>query len=136
MFIARTHALRFAALLMMIGSATAFAGDVFVACHDGVTIAPADVRDVFLGEKRFAGAVRLVPVDNGAAQAEFLDKVLKMNGARYANTWTKKSFRDGVFPPAVKASDAEVLEFIRRTPGGCGYLSTEPHAGVTLIGTY
>jgi len=91
----------------------------------------------FLGEKQFLNAVRLVPVDNVAAQPAFLDKVLKMNGTKYATTWAKKSFRDGINPPAMMANDDAALEFIRRTPGSCGYLGVEPlSGGVTVIGKY
>src|SRR5207248_2190258 len=81
-----------------------------------VSLSPADVRDLFLGEKQFAGAVKLVPVDNGAAQTMFLGKVLQMNLAKYSTTWTKKSFRDGLNPPLVAGSDAEALAMVTRTP--------------------
>ena len=123
-------------LLLAGASYAAVADDLYVACHAGVSIAPADVRDVFLGEKQFLNTVRLVPVDNVAAQPAFLEKVLKMNDAKYAVTWAKKSFRDGISPPAALANDAAVLEFIRRTPGGCGYFGAEPAADVTVIGKY
>jgi hypothetical protein len=125
-----------AALLLAGASSTASASDLYVACHEGVALAPADVRDVFLGEQQFLGAVRLVPVDNIAAQAAFLETVLKMNAFKYANTWAKKSFRDGASQPAVKANDAAVFEFIKRTPGGCGYFATAPAQGVTVIAKY
>jgi len=123
-------------LLLAAVSCTAVADNLYVACHVGVSIAPADVRDVFLGEKQFLNTVRLVPVDNVAAQPAFLEKVLKMNDVKYAITWAKKSFRDGISPPAAMANDAAVLEFIRRTPGGCGYFGAEPVSDVTVIGKY
>jgi hypothetical protein len=130
------HAIWIFSLLLAGNGAAAMADDLYLACHAGVSIAAADVRDVFLGEKQFLNAVRLVPIDNMAAQPAFLEKVLKMNGIKYATTWAKKSFRDGVNPPAVMANDAAVLEFIRRTPGGCGYLEMEPAEGVTVIAKY
>ena len=126
----------FSLLLSSIGSATV-ADDLYLACHEGVLLPAGDVRDVFLGEKQFLNAIRLVPVDNVAAQPAFLEKVLKMNGIKYATTWAKKSFRDGINPPAVMANDDAALEFIRRTPGSCGYLGVEPlSGGVTVIGKY
>jgi len=124
-------------LLLTGGASSATpAEQLYFACHAGVSLVDADVRDVFLGEKQFANSIRLVPVDNVAAQLVFLDKVLKMNGAKYATTWAKKSFRDGIMPPAVMANDDAVLEFIRRTPGGCGYLGIEPRGDITVIGRY
>jgi hypothetical protein len=89
---------------------------------------------VFLGEKQFAGSVKLLPVDNSSAQQDFLAKLLKMEGTKYTTTWTKKSFRDGATPPSTKSGDTEVIEYLKHTPGGCGYLSSAPPAGLTLIG--
>ena len=129
-----TFILIFAALLLGAWGAPAHAGDLYIACSAGVTLTLADVRDVFLGEKQFAGPVKLLPVDNGAAQAEFLEKVMKMDATKYTTAWTKKSFRDGSTPPSVKSGDGEVVEFLKHTPGGCGYLGAAPPAGLTLIG--
>src|ERR1700722_19493552 len=84
-------------LLFAACGSRAHAGDVYIACSAGVTLSMTDIRDVFLGEKQFAGPVKLLPVDNGAAQAE-------------------------------------VVEFLKHTPGGCGYLGAAPPAGLTLIG--
>ena len=123
--------------LLLAGVAfTATAGDVYVICNAGVTLVQADAKDVFLGEKGFAGAVKLVPVDNSATQAAFLEKVLKVDAAKYAGIWTKKSFRDGSNPPPVKGGDAEALAFVKATPGGCSYVSTAPAAGVTVVGKF
>ena len=123
-------------LLLAGTSCAAVADDLYLVCHAGVSLAAADVRDVFLGEKQFYNAIRLVPVDNVAAQPAFLEKVLKMDAVKYATTWAKKSFRDGINPPAAMANDGAVLDFVRRTPGGCGYLGADPLAGVTVIGRY
>jgi hypothetical protein len=109
------------------------AGDVYVVCNPGVTLPAAEVRDVFLGDKQFAGPVKLVPADNAAAQADFLAKVLKMDAGKYATTWTKKSFRDGINQPATKGSDGEAIEFVRRTAGACSYTSSAPGAGVAVV---
>jgi hypothetical protein len=117
-------------------SCAAVADDLYLVCHAGVSLAAADFRDVFLGERQFFDAIRLVPVDNVAVQPAFLEKVLRMDAVKYATTWAKKSFRDGINPPAAMANDGAVLEFIRRTPGGCGYLGTDPLAGVTVIARY
>ena len=124
-------------LALLVASSTAMAADeLYVVCHEGVSLDAADVRDVFLGEKQFLNAIRLIPVDNLAAQPAFLEKVLRMNAVRYTNSWVKKSFRYGINPPAAMANDAAVLEFIRHTPGGCGYLSTAPQNSINVVGKY
>jgi len=131
-----TFILIFAALLLGAWGAPAHAGDLYIACSAGVTLTLADVRDVFLGEKQFAGPVKLQPVDNNAEQAEFLARVLKMDWTKYTTTWSKKSFRDGATPPSTKSGDAEIIEYLKHTPGGCGYLGSAPPAGLTLVGKF
>lgn len=114
----------------------ALAGDLYVICSSGVSLQSIEIRDVFIGEKGFAGAVKLVPADNGAAQAAFLDKVLKLDAAKYAGIWTKKSFRDGTNPPPSKGTDAEAIAYVKSTPGGCSYVSADPGAGVNVVGKF
>lgn len=120
---------------LILSSPALAAADVFVIAHPSAAISQAEVRDVFLGEKQFAGSTKLVPVDNGAAQEEFLGKALKMEGAKYNSTWTKKSFREGLNPPAIKSGDLEVIEFVKRNAGAVGYVRSSP-AGVTVVGRY
>ena len=98
----------------------ALAGDV-IASGD-ITLTPDEIRDVFLGERRRAGGIVLVPVDNAAAQEEFLSKVLQTDAQKYYSRWTKKSFREGIVAPALKGSDAEVIAFVRSTQGAVGYV--------------
>ena len=129
------RALALTAVLAIAGIAPAFAGDVVVICNLDVKLAPTDVKDVFIGEKVFAGTVRLVPADNTALQAGFLDKVMKLDAGKYTSIWTKKSFRDGANPPPVKANDSEVIAFVKATVGACGYVASEP-AGVAVIAKF
>ena len=109
--------------------------DVYVIANPALTVGAEDVVDVFTGEKQLAGGVKLVPIDNAAAQAEFLDKVLHMNAAKYGALWTKKAFREGLNAPPVRGSDLEVAGAVKSTPGGIGYV-TAPVPGVTVIRKY
>jgi len=77
-----------------------------------------------------------VPVDNAAAQSDFLAKVMKMDATKYQTAWTKKSFRDGLTAPAVKATDAEVVEFVKHSPGAIGYITGEAPNGVSVVTKY
>lgn len=131
----RTLPLALTLLLACLGVAPqAFGGDLYVVCASGVSLSMAEVRDVFLGEKQFAGSVKLAPADNAAAQADFLDKVMKMDSAKYQTAWTKKSFRDGSSAPPAKANDGEAVEYVKHTPGGCSYTASAPPAGLTVVG--
>lgn len=125
------------ATLVLAGFAGASRADgLYVICHPSVSLLAADLRDVFLGEKQFSGSVRLAPADNSAALVAFLKKVLKMDQARYLTAWTKKSFRDGVNPPWTSGSDAEALEYVKRAPGRCSYITLAPGPGVVVVATY
>jgi hypothetical protein len=111
----------------------AAAGGLVVITNPAVTLGPDDVRDVFLGEKQIADGIKLTPIDNASAQAAFLSQVIKLDAVKYAAAWAKKSFREGLNPPAVKATDAEVLEFVRRVPGAVGYVTSAPPGEVNVV---
>jgi hypothetical protein len=117
-------------------SLRAAASDLYVVCNAGINLQAADIRDVFIGEKSFAGAARLAPADNSSAQAVFLEKVMKLDARKYATLWTKKSFRDGTNPPPVRATDAEAIAYVLQTPGGCSYVLRVPTAGVTVVAKF
>ena len=112
------------------------AAEVYVICHPSVTLTASDLRDVFLGDKQFAGGTVLSLSDNSAARSAFVQKVLKMDVDKYRTAWTKKAFRDGVNPPTTAASDAEALDYVKRAPGRCSYVSTAPGPGVTIIAEF
>jgi ABC-type phosphate transport system substrate-binding protein len=120
------------AILLLLTSQGATAAEVVIISNSGMSVSADEVRDIFLGEKQFTGSTKLDVIDNAALQGEFLSKVMHMDAAKYHSIWTKKSFRDGLTPPAVKTSDAEVIEYVKRTPGAIGYVSTKP-AGVSVV---
>lgn len=122
-----------ASLAMSVGGAAH--ADLFVISNSATTIAAGEIKEVFTGEKQFSGSTKLIPIDNGPAQENFLSAALKMEAARYNTIWTKKSFREGLSPPSVKSGDTEVLDFVRKTPGAVGYVKTQP-SGVNIIQKY
>jgi hypothetical protein len=123
------------AALLAAATASSWAGDLFVVVHPSVTLSADEVREVFMGDKQFAGSVKLVPVENASLQADFQGKVLKVDAARYASVWSKKGFREGLTPPPVRATDADVLAAIKANPGTLGYVS-KPTPDVKVIQKY
>lgn len=117
--------------LALAAASCANAGEVIA--HPSVRLDPADIRDVYLGEKQLSGDLRLVPVDNVAAQEAFLAAILQTTLRNYQARWTRKVFREGIRPPQVSGSDAEVMSFVRSTPGAIGYLMGNAGPGVTLL---
>jgi ABC-type phosphate transport system substrate-binding protein len=104
----------------------AAADDLYVIANPSLVLTADDVRDIYFGDKQIAGGVKLVPLDNSAQQKEFLEKALKLDGAKYNAIWTKKGFRDGLNAPAVKSGDAEVIATVKSNPGAIGYVSSAP----------
>ena len=121
-----------AAILFLLVFKSADAADLVVISNPDISIASSEIKDVFLGEKQFAGGTKLIVVDNATAQVGFLSKFMNMDAAKYNGIWTKKSFRDGLTAPALKSGDAEVIEYIKHTPGSVGYVTTKP-PGVKII---
>jgi ABC-type phosphate transport system substrate-binding protein len=127
-----------AATLLPVGVALTLpvmAADMYVIANNALALSEEDVRDVFVGDKQIAGGTKIVPMDNASLQKDFVEKVLKIDGPKYSNIWTKKGFRDGLNPPPVKSGDAEVIAAVKSTPGAVGYVSSAP-AGVKLIKKY
>ena len=116
-------------------STVAMAGDVYVIAHPSVELTSFEVPQVYKGEQEFAGAIKLVPVENAAVQSDFLDKVLKIDAGKYGALWIKKSFRAAMTAPQVKSGDAEVINFVKQTRGAIGYVSV-PSADVNLLQQY
>ena len=109
--------------------------EIYVIAHTGLHVSAADVTDIYLGDKELATGVPLEPIDNADAQLNFLAVVLKLDLRRYNALWTKKSFRDALNPPLVRSNDVEVVQAVRSTPGGIGYVSSPP-TGVAIIAKY
>lgn len=132
----RTSGFIFLCIALVAMHTPALAGDIFVICSSGVSVSAGDVPQIYSGEKQFAGGIKLIPVDNASLQADFLQRALKMDSTKYVALWTKKSFRDGLSAPPVKNSDTEVLDYIKRTPGACGYIGTTPAGGQAVVVKY
>ena len=115
--------------------AAAAATDVYVIANDSLRMTPAELREVFLGERQFAGGRRLVPLDNASLQKDFVNRVIGIEPARYNTVWAKKGFREGLNPPDVMAGDQEVIAAVKVTLGAVGYVSRVP-VGVQLIDKY
>ena len=125
-----------AALLLAGGIHAALAADLYVICNPGVTLQNTEIRNMFLGEKGFAGAIRLAPADNDSAQALFLDKVMHLNADKYAALWTRKSFLSGISPPPAQGSDAQAIAYVRKTSGGCSYVTSAPGSDVSVVARF
>lgn len=113
----------------------ALPAELYIIANSGLSVDQAEIKEIYLGETQFSGSVKLEVTDNAAAQSVFLSKVVGIDKAKYDTLWVKKAFRDGLNQPPVRGSDAEVIEFVKKTPGAIGYVITAP-SGVKIIKKY
>ena len=96
------------------------------------------LSSVFLKKAKWTGRVPTVPVDlreDSPVRAEFSQTIHRRPVRVVAAYWRGQIFSGGAVPPSAKASDAEVLAFVRSTPGAIGYVSVSADvgAGVKII---
>ena len=59
--------------------------------------------------------------------------VLQTDERKYSARWIRKTFREGLAAPALKGSDAEVISFVRSTPGAIGYVTAIGEANAAAV---
>ena len=110
--------------------------DIYVIVNSALTVDANDVKRIYTGDKQLVGETKIKPLDNRAAEGEFLSKVLLLNAVRYESLWTLKNYGDGLTPPPVKATDDEVIAYVQSTPGAIGYVMKAPPSGVVVLGKF
>jgi ABC-type phosphate transport system substrate-binding protein len=85
---------------------------------------------------RWADGRGIVPVDQSAGSPvrnAFTKAVLSVEGmgqiSAVQSFWLQQVYSGRSTPPAVKATDADVLAFVAATPGAIGYVAAAPSAG-------
>jgi ABC-type phosphate transport system substrate-binding protein len=85
---------------------------------------------------RWSDGHGVIPVDQSAGspvRAAFTRAVLGVEGmgqiSAVQNFWLQQVYSGRSSPPAVKATDAEILAFVASNPGAIGYVGAVPAAG-------
>jgi len=121
-----------ALVLTLAGASLSPAADGFVVViHPTVTgagIKRADLAAIFLKKAmRWGGGTVATPIDQSGTspvRKAFSESVIRQPVAEVVQYWQKQMFAaTPLRPPAVKGSDAEVIEFVGKTPGAVGYVS-------------
>lgn len=84
------------------------------------------VQRVFLKQADRVGGVRVTPVDQSVGSSvrdAFSKRVVRQPVIEVRRYWQQQLWAGGERPPETRTSDEEVLEFVRTTPGGIGYVS-------------
>lgn len=129
----------FIGLLLILLASASYGQNVVIinSAHPAKAVTSSDLTNIFLGKSSTLAGEKVVPVDEKRtteAGKAFLDKILKMSESDYQSRWVEKMLSGEASPPAVKASDAEVLSFVKSTPGAIGYVSASADlSGVTVL---
>ncbi len=123
-----------AALAAVALPGSAQAQDFQVVVNESVpieTISKSDLSKVFRKKVRQIGGVNASPVDLAAGSSvreAFSQGVHGRSAAAIESYWQQQIFAGEKVPPVKKTSDAEVLAYVRGTPGAVGYVA----AGASL----
>ena len=122
-------------------SRTLAAQDFKVVVNSGVAvsdISAGEAAKIFLKQSsKFSNGTAAAPVYQAKAAAPriaFDKSVLGKTVAAVETFWQQQIFSGKDVPPPAKASDDEVIAFVKATPGGIGYVSADAAvAGVKVI---
>jgi ABC-type phosphate transport system substrate-binding protein len=81
---------------------------------------------------KWADGTRAAPVSNAASRdlsEAFAKTVLGKSPAALASYWQQQIFAGKDVPPPEKKSDADVIAFVKATPGAIGYVSATAALG-------
>lgn len=120
-----------AALLATLLALPAAAADAFkVVANGSVPVRALSRRalsDLFMKKSTtWEGGAAVVPVDNATAavREEFSRSVHGKPSAAVKSYWNQQIFSGRSLPPLEKASDADVLAYVKATAGAVGYVSS------------
>ena len=126
----RTAALLALALTLLGGVPRALAAqDFVVVAHPSLKVDEVRnymVQRVFLKQADKVAGVRVTPVDQSIGspvREAFSRRVVRQPVLEVRRYWQQQLWSGGERPPETRTSDEEVLEFVRTTPGGIGYVS-------------
>jgi ABC-type phosphate transport system substrate-binding protein len=97
-----------------------------------------DVSGLFLKKVvRWPDGLEVAPVeppDRSPARVRFCEVIHVRSPAAVKAHWNRLIFSGREVPPVEKASDAEVVAFVQRTPGAIGYVAAStPVPGVKVV---
>jgi len=127
------------ALLLITDGVFAQSFKVVVNSSNSVTaLTKKEASDLFLKKKsKWTDGNAVSPVDlssSSKVREEFSQQVLGKSISAVRNFWQQAAFSGTASAPTEKSSDEEVIEFIKKNPGGIGYVSSSANtSGVKTV---
>lgn len=111
----------------------ASADDLIVIGNRSVPVAsltPKDVKNIYLGKmKVWDNGMKIVFVTLGSGDTtnRFLKQYVKKNPSMFNKYWKKKVFTGGGKPPRSFSREKDLLEYVSKTKGAIGYVSSQAY---------
>ncbi len=87
-----------------------------------------DVKAILLGNKtkwESGGVIKLVVLTEGAVNDKVIRDHTQRSADQFDKYWKKLVFTGKGMPPATAKTDAEVIDYVSKTPGSFGYVAKE-----------
>ena len=106
----------------------------------GRVVSREEVRSMYLNHKpKWPSGLRvkLAILADGKAREDFLRLYVGKNSARFTRYWRRQLFTGRGVPPVEFASQDEMVNFLRNTPGAIGFVEmAQPPAGLSVLGVH
>jgi ABC-type phosphate transport system substrate-binding protein len=92
------------------------------------TLSQQEIQEIFLGKRvqwSDNSKIRFVTVGDAEVHSMFLKQYVKLSEADWKIYWKRMVFTGRGMPPETIATEAEIIEFVAKTKGAVGYISSE-----------
>ena len=87
-----------------------------------------DVKGILLGTKTkwdAGGVIKLIVLSEGVVHEKVIKDYTQRTGDQFDKHWKKQVFTGKGIMPQVAKTDAEVVDYVAKTPGAFGYVARE-----------
>ena len=123
--------------LVLWSMSNAFAGNVLVVANDNLgKLDSVTVQKIFTGKVIEVNGIRVtaINVKPGELRNRFLQAFLEQDEEKYTAYWTVRRYIGKGAPPREFNSAADVIGYIKETPGAIGYIDeSDMTSGINVV---
>ncbi|MDD2775661.1 MAG: hypothetical protein PHU06_06880 [Gallionella sp.] len=123
--------------LLIVSICEAQAGDIVIIGNSNVgKLDAVSVQRLYTGKaiEMEGSHITAVNLTSGSLRDRFLRRFLNQDDNKYIAYWTVRRFSGKGIPPQELSSTADVINFVKSTPGGIGYIDeSEIKPGMNVV---
>lgn len=118
-------------VLSILFSLSAAYADVLIIANKDLpenTLSQQEIREIFLGKRvqwSDNSRIRFATLRTAEIHSMFLEQYVKMSEADWKIFWKRMVFTGRGLPPETIATEAELIDFVSKTKGAVGYVSSD-----------